>query len=100
MTIEAFKSSIEEKNPPEDLDQMLLALWYDAKGEWEKSHAIVQDIDTREAALIHAYLHRKEGDIGNADYWYHRAGTKRAHHSTEDEWTSLVGRFLPSSDTH
>ncbi len=94
MTIEAFKSSLEEKNPPEGLDQMLLAVWYDAKGDWEKSHEIVQDIDTKEAALIHAYLHRKEGDTGNADYWYHRAGTKRTNHSIAEEWDSLVARFI------
>ncbi len=74
---------------------MLLALWYDAKGDWEKSHEIVQDIDNKEAALIHAYLHRKEGDTGNADYWYHRAGTKRTNQTIEEEWESLVDRFTP-----
>lgn len=94
MTLEAFKSSLEEKNPPEGLDQILLALWYDAKGEWEKSHTIIQAIDTKEAAMIHAYLHRKEGDTGNADYWYHRAGTKRTNHSIEEEWALLVARFI------
>ena len=60
----------------------------------KKSHEIVQDIDTKEAALIHAYLHRKEGDDWNADYWYHRAGTKRTNHSIEEEWDSLVARFI------
>ena len=99
MTFEEFHLSTEVKDPPEGINSILLALWYDSKGEWEKSHAIVQDIDTKDAALVHAYLHRKEGDIGNADYWYHRAGTKRTHLSIEDEWVSLVGRFLTSPDT-
>jgi len=94
MTIEEFKSSLEEKNPPEGLNQMLLALWYDAKGDWEKSHAIVQDIDTREAALIHAYLHRKEGDDWNADYWYRRAGGKRTDETLNEESEKLILMLL------
>ncbi len=94
MTLEAFKSSLEEINPPEGLGPLLLALWYDAKDDWKKSHEIVQDIDTGEAALIHAYLHRKEGDEWNADYWYNRAGTTRTNHSIEEEWDLLVARFI------
>lgn len=99
MTIAEFLSTLKQNKPPVDLNSLLLALWYDAKGDWGKSHEIVQDIDNKEAALIHAYLHRKEGDIGNADYWYHRAGTKRTHLSIEDEWVTLVGKFLKSADT-
>ncbi len=98
MTAEEFHSTLKQNEPPDGLDSLLLALWYDAKGDWEKSHAIVQDMDTKEAALIHAYLHRKKGDDWNADYWYQRAGTKRTNHSKEEEWDSLVERF--TSYTH
>lgn len=94
MTIEAFKTSLEENNPPEGLDQMLLALWYDAKGDWHRSHGIIQDIESKEAALIHAYLHRKQGDLWNADYWYNRAGAKRTDHTIEEEWDLLLSRFI------
>lgn len=94
MTVAEFRKSIEGETPPAGLDPILLSLWYDAKGDWEKSHAIVQDLETKEAALIHAYLHRKEGDIGNADYWYHQAGMKRKNHSIEEEWNLLVVRFI------
>jgi hypothetical protein len=94
MTIEEFKSSLEHKQPPDGLDHLLLALWYDARGDWDKSHSIVQDIETRDAALIHAYLHRKEGDLWNADYWYTRAGTNRIEQTLEREWNSLVTKFL------
>jgi hypothetical protein len=94
MTSEEFHSTLKQNEPPAGLDQMLRALWYDAKGDWEMSHGIIQDIDTKEAALIHAYLHRKEGDDWNADYWYRQAGTKRTNHSIEEEWDSLVARFI------
>jgi hypothetical protein len=93
MTAQQFHQSLIENNPPAELNSLLLALWYDAKGDWEKSHYIVQDMETKEAALIHAYLHRKEGDNRNADYWYHRAGMKRVNNSIKDEWDSLVARF-------
>ncbi len=76
------------------MQPLLLALWYDAKGDWEMSHNITQEIDTGEAAQIHAYLHRKEGDIWNADYWYQRAGTTRPSYSLEEEWKVLVENHL------
>ena|SRR5688500_3540287 len=90
MTFENFKSSLDKKNPPENLNQLLLALWYDAKGDWEKSHKLVSDINSKEASLIHAYLHRKEGDLGNAEYWYRRAATDCKNISLKEEWDFLV----------
>ena len=76
--------------PPEWLSDLLKALWYEAAGDWEQAHRIVQDFPGREAAWIHAYLHRREGDIGNADYWYARAGRSRPAQSLEEEWATLV----------
>ena len=72
----------------------LKSLWYDGKGDWEQSHNIIQDVDDKSAAWIHAYLHRKEGDTGNADYWYSRAGRKRPSISLQEEWEELVKAFL------
>lgn len=60
---------------------------------WEQAHALVQDINTREAALIHAYLHRIEGDLSNADYWYQKADTQRPDYSIEKEWQHLMEKF-------
>jgi hypothetical protein len=94
MTIEEFHFTLKQNEAPVGLDPILLALWYDAKGDWKKSHEIVQDIDTKEAALIHAYLHRKEGDDWNADYWYRRAGISSSILSLQEEWNSLVSRFI------
>ncbi len=94
MTYEIFIQSLNDESHPSGLDSLLLALWYDAKGNWEKSHDIVSEIETKDAALMHAFLHRKEGDIWNADYWYRRAGTKRQDITLEEEWNSLVQVFL------
>ena len=69
-------------------------MWHDAKGDWNKAHAIIQNIEDKKAAWVHAYLHRKEGDIGNADYWYRRAGKSRPSGSLETEWENIVKELL------
>ena len=94
MDIINFKQSLSLEHPPAGLSPLLLALWYDAKGNWEKSHNIISEIHTVEASLIHAYLHRKEGDIWNADYWYKRAGQSRKDISLEAEWTGLLEKLI------
>jgi hypothetical protein len=69
-------------------------LWFDAKDDWEKAHTLIQDIEDITAAWIHAYLHRKEGDPGNADYWYRRAEKKRPVISIQEEWDDMVKALL------
>lgn len=94
MGIEEFKKSLLHTDLPGSLDAYLQSLWYDGKSDWEKAHNLIQDIGDRKAAWIHAYLHRKEGDIGNADYWYNRAGRKRPVISLEEEWEVIVTSLL------
>lgn len=94
MTIDAFRSSIANAHPPDGLNPLLLALWYDARNDWDQSHSIVQDIETKDAAWIHAYLHRKEGDNSNAAYWYHRAGKPVYRAALKDEWAELLNYFI------
>lgn len=86
MTFTEFKDSLKNSKLPHTLSPCLQALWYDGKGDWDRAHKTIQDIDDRTAAWVHAYLHRKEGDIWNADYWYARAGKKRPSFSPEEEW--------------
>jgi len=93
MDKEIFLKSISGDKPVTGISVYLEALWYDAKGDWDKAHHTIQDVEDVDAAWIHAYLHRKEGDISNADYWYHRAGKKRSTVSLEDEWKELVHAF-------
>ena len=69
-------------------------MWYDGKGDWGKAHDIAQDIRTAEGSWIHAYLHRKEGDAGNAAYWYHRANQPVCKTSLEEEWETIVKTLL------
>lgn len=94
MTFEQFRETIGASAPPSSVSDYLKALWFDAKDDWEQSHTIIQDIEDADAAWIHAYLHRKEGDIGNADYWYRRAGRKRPSVSLQEEWTDIVATLL------
>ena len=72
------------------LPPLLYALWHEAHGDWERAHTIAQDIDTPDAGWVHAYLHRKEGDTSNADYWYRRAGRSVFTGSFHAEWNALA----------
>ncbi|MFN3997625.1 hypothetical protein [Algoriphagus sp.] len=72
----------------------LLALWYDGKGDWKLAHDHVDGLPGKSAARVHAYLHRKEGDLWNADYWYSKSGESRPNISLREEWEQLVKRFL------
>jgi hypothetical protein len=94
MKKEEFKTSLASDQLPEGIEPYLSALWYDAKGNWERAHQAVQDAAGPTAARIHAYLHRKEGDLGNADYWYARAGKKRSTESLDKEWEEILGELL------
>jgi len=89
-----FKASLECATPASDLAPPLAALWWAAKGDWDAAHKLVQDEDTREAAWVHAYLHRVEGDLGNAGYWYRRAAKPAAKDSLEAEWERIVSAFI------
>jgi hypothetical protein len=90
MTVNEFKSTI--KLP--DVSLELQSLWHDAKGDWEKAHTLVQDLDSKDAAWVHAYLHRKEGDISNAGYWYRRASKPVFTGTLEQEWEEIVTALL------
>jgi hypothetical protein len=94
MKFEEFQKSLDASSPPGDLSGHLQSLWYDAKGEWNRSHDIIQNIEDKTASWIHAYLHRKEGDIGNADYWYRRADKKRPNVALKEEWEAIVKALL------
>jgi len=94
MTFAEFKQSLQLSELPTGINQELQALWYDAKGDWHKAHDIAQDINNSNGSWIHAYLHRVEGDLGNANYWYNRAGKSMPASSLEEEWENLVNKFL------
>lgn len=94
MTFSEFKQSLTQSTPPASLSSALEALWYDGKGDWESAHNVAQEINTKDGAWIHAYLHRKEGDLGNASYWYHRASQPLSKKSLPDEWEEITKAML------
>lgn len=98
MTYKEFAASISDESPPEELNELLTALWYERKGGWKRSHEIAQSIGGKDAAWVHAYLHRVEGDIGNAGYWYSMAGRDMPDLSLEEEWKEIVMEFLSEAD--
>ena len=94
MDFETFKQSINNKIPPVGVPVYLLALWYDAIGDWDQAHALVDSLEDGPACHVHAYLHHKEGEVGNADYWYRRAHKKRPSVSLPEEWEMIVEALL------
>jgi len=93
-TLTEFKASLNAPTPTHELSPQLKSLWYDGKGDWDKAHAQVDHLLDKDSAWVHAYLHRKEGDIWNADYWYNRAGQPRPNLPLDEEWDRLVLHFL------
>jgi hypothetical protein len=89
-----FKASLSGAAPAPELDAPLAALWWAAKGNWDAAHKIAQDQDTPDSAWVHAYLHRVEGDLGNAGYWYRRAGKPVATGPIETEWERITSALL------
>jgi hypothetical protein len=94
MTQADFQASLSASAPPHDLTAPLKALWWAKKGDWDKAHRIVMDEAGAEAAWVHAYLHRVEGDLGNANYWYRQARKPAATGDLDAEWAALVAALL------
>ena len=94
LTYELFVKSIQEEQLPENLPQTLKSLWWDKKGDWDKAHSIAQEILTVQGSAVHAYLHRREGVMWNADYWYKKAGRPWPSMSLDREWQNLVEEML------
>jgi hypothetical protein len=93
MTFEEFNATLSASDPP-DGPPLLKALWHDANGDWQRAHEIAQEVEDASGAWVHAYLHRKEGDLGNAGYWYRRARQPIATDSLDEEWARIVMALL------
>jgi hypothetical protein len=94
MDLPRFKQSVSAKAPPKGLSSAVEALWWDAKGDWDKAHECAQAQDDKPGCWVHAYLHRKEGDPSNAGYWYRRAGKPPATVSLAAEWAAIAAALL------
>jgi hypothetical protein len=94
VSVADFKASLSGTAPAPGLDAPLAGLWWVAKGQWDAAHKIVQDEPGADAAWVHAYLHRVEGDLGNAGYWYRQAGQPVAKDSLESEWERIASALL------
>ncbi len=92
--LERFEASLAEPEPPSGLPVPLAALWHAARGDWHRAHRMVQERADGDAAWVHAWLHRKEGDSGNAAYWYRRAGRRPASGDLEEEWRDIAATLL------
>jgi hypothetical protein len=97
MNPEEFKTSVAEETPRAELSAPLAALWWDAKGDWSRAHALVDELESLDGMAVHAYLHRKEGSASNADYWYGRAGRGFYRPTLDAEWEALIHGLLSSA---
>ena len=94
MQVSIFQQSIKDNTLPANTSVYLQAMWYDARGNWDTAHQLVNDLEDSIACWVHAYLHRKEGDPGNAGYWYRRANKNMPAVSLQEEWEKIVQALL------
>jgi hypothetical protein len=94
MNLDEFRNSLSHSSPPGELTGALAGLWWDAKGDWTRAHESAQEDHRREGSWVHAYLHRKEGDNGNAAYWYSRAEMPVCREPLEAEWLQIARALL------
>jgi hypothetical protein len=94
MDLAAFRASLSAPEPPAALSQPLRALWLDARGNWDGAHDAAQADEGGAGDWVHAYLHRKEGDAGNAAYWYRRAHKPVCRASLDEEWAAIAEALL------
>ncbi len=94
MSFPEFLSSLKQEDIPAGISVPLQSLWQARRDQWDEAHRLVQNDSSAEAAWVHAYLHRQEGDVGNADYWYARAGKTRPETSLEQEWEAISSELL------
>jgi hypothetical protein len=97
MTLEEFRASLAADEPPAGLGPAARALWLDGKDRWSDAHDLASEIDGGDGARVHAYLHRKEGDLDNAGYWYRQARRPPATGALTEEWEALAREFLAAS---
>jgi len=98
MTPDALRhSAASDATPPPGLSKPMLAVWWDARGDWTRAHEAAQGGEDANSAWVHAYLHRREGDLTNADYWYRRARRSRPATPLEAEWAAIAAALLPVS---
>jgi len=94
MNSDEFRASVAKEAPRTGLPAPLAALWWDAKGDWSRAHALVDELESVDGMAVHAYLHRKEGSASNANYWYERAGRGFYRSALDAEWAALVEGLL------
>jgi len=98
MTVQELRDSLSRDEPPRQFSLALAALWWDAKGNWKQAHEVAGQDEGPAAAWVHAYLHRKEGDLSNAGYWYKRADKTPATTSLEQEWAEIAESLLAEGE--
>jgi hypothetical protein len=94
MNLDDFRKSLAASEPPAGLTHALAGLWWDAKGDWPRAHESAQQDEGKDGSWVHAYLHRKEGDQGNAGYWYRQAGEPVCRDSLDWEWLNITTAML------
>jgi len=94
VTLTDFKDSLAGAAPPDEFGAALQALWWAGKDDWKRAHKLVMEASDSDSAWVHAYLHRVEGDLSNAAYWYRQAGQSRAIGALDEEWAAIAAVLL------
>jgi len=95
--LDAFVDSLDQNAPPPLATPMLRAVWHGLRGEWHAAHELAQAQNDADGAWVHAWLHRIEGDLGNADYWYRRAHRSSRRDDTRAEGLEIARTLIASN---
>lgn len=95
-SVDTFILSLDGAEPPAFATPLLRAVWHGLHGEWDAAHRMTDAHDDAQGAWVHAWLHRIEGDLANAAYWYQRAGRAMRHDATRDEGLEIAGALIGS----
>ena len=99
MDMAVFQTTLADEHPPSALSLPLQALWTAAHGDWDLAHELAQRDEGPDGAWVHAYLHRVQGDLSNADFWYRRAERPCCRGGSEEEWEAIVRDLLAAHDS-
>jgi hypothetical protein len=94
MIAEELRAALRDAQPPPDVPPLVRALWFAGRGDWDAAHSIAQDVSGPEGAWVHAHLHRREGDAGNAAYWYRAAKKPVPSQGLDEEWSDIARSLL------
>lgn len=93
MNFSEFLRQLQSTDMPTQTNPSFMALWHLYRRDLDEAHELIQHLDQALPCLIHGFIHKTEGDHGNASYWYRRGGLSKNNMEYDEEWLTLAERL-------